>query len=126
MSQNRFTELQANINNVEQEVFNILQQLEDPHDSTTKQWIADLFHQHNSGETSPLLNGGLLYGITVIDNIVARLLNLDNSMVIKIKVLRRYIKNLWKQNGGPTDILNTPLIEEQEAIEIAQHIHIQQ
>ena len=119
ISHDRVTEIQANINNIEQEVLNTLLQLEDPHSPTARQWIFDLINQHLNEGPTPLLNSGLIFSITVIDNIVAKLLNLNNIEVIKAKMLRRYLKNLWKINDRSKEILIISLVEENEVIEIA-------
>ena len=62
-----------------------------------------------------------------IDNIIASLLNIENITIIKARKLRRYIKQVWQQNGYNTDILTAPMVEdESEAFSIAHQLQLNQ
>ena len=122
---NHLEELQNKSKKLEEEILYTLQQSQNPHTTASQQWINDLLNQQTNGESTLLLNGGLLYSITTIDNIIASLLTIDNMVIIKARKLKRYIKLLWQQNGYNMDILTTPMIEnESEAFSIAHQIQL--
>src|SRR6201985_2039295 len=124
---NCLEELQNKSKKLEEEILHTLQQSQDPHPTTSQQWINDLLNQQTNGEATLLLNGDLLYSITAIDNIIASLLAIDNTVIIKARKLKRYIKLLWQQNGYNMDILTTPMIEnESEAFSIVHQIQLSQ
>ena len=126
-TRDRLEELRNKSKQLEDEILLTLQQLTDPHNIASQQWIKDLLDQQTNRNTILLLNGGLIYSITAIDNVIASLLNIDNINIIKARKLRSYIKHIWQQNGYNTNILSTPMVEdENEAFSIAHQLQLLQ
>ena len=127
ITRDHLEKLQNNSKQLEKEILQTLQQLEDPHNTTSQQWIKDLLNHHTSEDMTLLLNGGLIYSITAIDNIIVSLLNIDNMTIIKARKLRHYIKQIWQQNGHKLDILMAPMVENEiETFSIAYQLQLQQ
>src|SRR5579863_4136088 len=97
---------------MEREILHTLSQLEDHHDSYDQLWIQELICCHTNNTTVPDIEGGIIINITIIDNLVTKLLNVDTRILTKAKIIKEYIEKVWQQNGENTNLLNQNIVEE--------------
>ena len=71
-----------------------LLQLKDNHKQEDQQWFQKLLVFNSHDLESIDINTGLLINFTVLDSIIAKLLNLDLKLLAKIRVVGTYINQL--------------------------------
>src|SRR6185369_4924901 len=90
--------LQNEANTFGDKFIQTLLQLKDNHKQEDQQWFQKLLEQNTQNLESIDINAGLLINFTVLDSIIAKLLNFDLKLLAKIKVIEAYINQLWENN----------------------------
>ena len=75
---------------LEQEIFEMLSQLSDIHHNN----MCNLFHYNITGQSDPEIDAALIINITILDNLTARLLNIDGRILAKAKIIKDYITDI--------------------------------
>src|SRR6185369_6092210 len=101
-----------------------LLQLKDNHKKEDQQWFQKLLELNLQNSESVDINAGLLINFTVLDSIVAKLLNLDTKLLAKIRVVGDYINQIWKSNRGNTSKLYEFIMSEDQARELSNKVNL--
>lgn len=101
-----------------------LLQLKDNHKQEDQQWFQKLLDLNSRNLESIDINAGLLINFTVLDSIIAKLLNLDLKLLAKIRVVGAYINQLWESNGGNLSSLNDFIMCENQARELSSKVNL--
>jgi len=101
-----------------------LLQLKDNHKKEDQQWFQKLLELNLQNSESVDINAGLLINFTVLDSIVAKLLNLDTKLLAKIRVVGDYINQIWESNRGNTSKLYEFIMSEDQARELSNKVNL--
>ena len=104
--------------NQEKEVINLQNQLiqhigtlEDSHLLDDRKWFQKLIHNNLHNEESEDIDLGILYNITFLDTITAKLLNISVRKIITIDIIKCYIKELWEANNQQQGFLESHILD---------------
>lgn len=88
----------------------------DNHKQADREWFHKLLDHNKTNEANSAdIEAGITINITIIDCIVARLLDMDFRQLAKIKIVRDYLSQLWIDNGLDTELLNSHIIDDSVA-----------
>lgn len=116
--------LQDEANTFGDQFIQTLLQLKDNHKQEDQQWFQKLLELNSHNLESIDINAGLLINFTVLDSIIAKLLNFDLKLLAKIRVVGAYINQLWESNGGDITKLNDFIICEDQARELSNKVNL--
>ena len=116
--------LQNEANTFGDQFIQTLLQLKDNHKQEDQQWFQKLLEQNTQNLESIDINAGLLINFTVLDSIIAKLLNFDLKLLAKIRVVGAYINQLWESNGGDIIKLNEFIMGEDQARELSSKVNL--
>jgi RNA recognition motif-containing protein len=89
-----------------------LETLKDIHHQDDIKWFQRLIYNSKEDIESEDIDLGILYNLTYLDAITAKLLNIDPRKIIKAAIVKRYIRELWKDNEQPEDILESHILSD--------------
>lgn len=98
----------------EQEILRVLGNVATRYDPQQELWETKMLH-HKLGYTigdQPQISIGAIHVTSILDNILATLLNIDPEILAKEQILRKYILNLWEKGQGKTQDLEAPMLED--------------
>jgi len=94
----------------QQKILEHLETLQDKHHKDNIKWFQKLIaNSHNNVKTEDI-DLGILYNLTYLDIITAKLLNIDSRKIIKVEIVKKYIKKLWEDNSQPKEILESNIL----------------
>jgi hypothetical protein len=97
------------------DIIKSLSTLIDNHKQADKEWFQRLL-DCNKGNSNPRdIEAGITINITIIDCIVAKLLDMDFRQLAKAKIVKDYISQMWIDNGCNLELLNSHIIDDSKA-----------
>jgi hypothetical protein len=118
------TSTQIETDSISNQLISMLQHLEDKHNEKDQQWFQKLLDHNSRNLEAPDIEAGLIINLTVLDCIVAKLLNLDIKLLTKIKVVGTYINQIWNGNGGDPTKLTDFIISEDQALRLSKEFNL--
>ena len=89
-----------------------LETLKDTHHQDDIIWFQRLIANSKQNIESEDIDLGILYNLTYLDAITAKLLNIDPRKIIKAAIVKRYIRELWEDNDQPENILESYILSD--------------
>jgi hypothetical protein len=99
------------ITNLQNQLIQHIGALEDSHLLDDRKWFQKLIHNNLHNEESEDIDLGILYNITFLDTITAKLLNISVRKIITIDIIKRYIKELWETNEQQQGFLESHILD---------------
>jgi hypothetical protein len=96
------------------QIIQYLYTLQDHHDVDNRQWINNLITERRSNTTSECTELGILANITILDTVIAKLLNIEPQIIAKIAMLTEYIKQIWEANNLDIKTLDNPIVQNEQ------------
>jgi hypothetical protein len=89
-----------------------LETLKDNHHQDDIKWFQRLIYNNRENIESEDIDLGILYNLTYLDAITAKLLNIDSRKIIKATIVKRYIRELWQDNNQPKEFLESHILSD--------------
>jgi hypothetical protein len=89
-----------------------LETLKDTHHQDDITWFQRLISNSKENIESEDIDLGILYNLTYLDAITAKLLNIDPRKIIKAAIVKRYIRELWEDNNQPENMLESYILSD--------------
>jgi hypothetical protein len=102
--------------NLEQQIWETLGNLKDTHNKDDQEWFHKLLEYNKLGQNPHEIQAGILLNITILDSITAKLLAIDPIIVVKAKVIKDYITQLWTDNNGNLEAINQYIITDKQQL----------
>src|ERR1051326_8813812 len=94
-------------------IIEILPLLNDNHNQADREWFHKLLNHNKKEESNPAdIKADITINITIIDCIVAKLLDMDFRQLAKIKIVKDYLLHLWNDNRCDIELLNRHIIKD--------------
>ena len=89
-----------------------LSTLKDEHHTDDKEWFVKLVQNCYHRKESEEIDLGISYNTTMLDTIIAKMMNIDPRLIIKADIIKTYIKDLWTKNEMNVNILEEHIIKD--------------
>jgi hypothetical protein len=103
-------------------VIDFLNTLQDNHCESDQQWIRTLLEHGANNTFSEIVELGTLIQTTIMDTILAKLLNISPHVLAKAVLVEEYICNVWEHNNLQRQELYNPILKDTERQAILQLI----
>jgi hypothetical protein len=99
-----------------------LETLKDNHHQDDINWFQRLIYNNRENIESEDIDLGILYNLTYLDAITAKLLNIDPRKIIKATIVKRYIRELWQDNNQPEEFLESHILSDNNSRNLIETI----
>ena len=107
---------------LDEQIIDFLNTLQDNHSESDQQWIKTLLEYGANNTSSEIMELGTLIQTTIMDTILAKLLNINPCVLAKAALVEKYICNIWEHNNLHRQELYNPILEDAERQAILQLI----
>jgi hypothetical protein len=99
-----------------------LETLKDNHHQDDINWFQRLIYNNRENIESEDIDLGILYNLTYLDAITAKLLDIDPRKIIKAAIVKRYIRELWQDNNQPKEFLESHILNDNNSRNLIETI----
>ena len=86
--------------------------LKDDHHTDDINWFFRLIQNCHHRTESEEIDLGISFNTTMLDTIIAKMMNIDPRLIVKANIIKKYIKDLWSKNKMDTNILDEHIIND--------------